>query len=141
MDDRALLDLLRRDGDAGMEALLARYGPLLRYVVGGVLRADGAIVGFTLGEVLRDCPVLLPAGQYLSVVYAGDYAAFPSHCAALLRAGRERGLEPAGEPVELYHIDAHDTDRIGEYRTEIQIPVQPQGLEESSDFGYNRDNS
>lgn len=38
MDDRALLDLLYRDGDAGMEALLARYGPLLRYVVGGVLR-------------------------------------------------------------------------------------------------------
>lgn len=38
MDDRALLELLRRDGDAGMEALLARYAPLLRYVVSGVLR-------------------------------------------------------------------------------------------------------
>ena len=38
MDDRALLELLRRDTDAGMEALLSRYGPLLRYVVNGVLR-------------------------------------------------------------------------------------------------------
>ena len=38
MDDRALLDLLDRDPNAAMEALLVRYGPLLRYVVGGVLR-------------------------------------------------------------------------------------------------------
>lgn len=38
MDDSALLDLLGRDPHAGMEALLGRYGPLLRYVVNGVLR-------------------------------------------------------------------------------------------------------
>ena len=38
MDDRALLELLDRDQNAGMEALLGRYAPLLRYVVGGVLR-------------------------------------------------------------------------------------------------------
>lgn len=38
MDDRALLELLDRDHNAGMEALLGRYAPLLRYVVGGVLR-------------------------------------------------------------------------------------------------------
>ena len=127
-------DLLRGLGSLCMGARLDPEG----FGRGDLTRYSAV---FFLGEVLRDCPVLLPAGQYLSVVYAGDYAAFPSHCAALLRAGRERGLEPAGEPVELYHIDAHDTDRIGEYRTEIQIPVQPQGLEESSDFGYNRENS
>ena len=38
MDDRALLELLAQDENAGMEALLGRYTPLLRYVVGGVLR-------------------------------------------------------------------------------------------------------
>lgn len=38
MDDSALLDLLSQDQHAGMEALLGRYSPLLRYVVGGVLR-------------------------------------------------------------------------------------------------------
>lgn len=38
MDDSALLELLGRDPHAGMEALLNRYGPLLRYVVNGVLR-------------------------------------------------------------------------------------------------------
>lgn len=38
MDTTALLELLRRDRTAGTEALLRQYGPLLRYVVGGVLR-------------------------------------------------------------------------------------------------------
>ena len=38
MDERALLELLDRDPNAAMEALLERCGPLLRYVVGGVLR-------------------------------------------------------------------------------------------------------
>lgn len=38
MDTTALLELLRQDRGAGTEALLRQYGPLLRYVVGGVLR-------------------------------------------------------------------------------------------------------
>ena len=38
MTDTELLDLLRQDRAAGTEALLTRYRPLLRYVIGGVLR-------------------------------------------------------------------------------------------------------
>ena len=38
MTDLELAQLLRTDRDAGMEALLRQYGPLLRYVIGGVLR-------------------------------------------------------------------------------------------------------
>lgn len=38
MDAGALLDLLKKDRATGMEALLIQYGPLLHYVVGGVLR-------------------------------------------------------------------------------------------------------
>lgn len=38
MDDAGLLARLREDRGAGMEALLGQYGPLLRYVIGGILR-------------------------------------------------------------------------------------------------------
>ncbi len=38
MNDTELLSLLREDRDSGTEALLAQYGPLLRYVIRGVLR-------------------------------------------------------------------------------------------------------
>lgn len=110
-------ELLRGLGSLCMGASLDPGG----FLRGDLTRYSGV---FFLGEELSDCPVLLPAGQYLSEVYAGDYAAFPQRCAALLEKGRERGLEPAGVPVELYHIDAHDTDQIDEYRTEIQIPVR-----------------
>lgn len=38
MTDRELMNILARDRNAGMEALLHQYTPLLRYVIGGVLR-------------------------------------------------------------------------------------------------------
>ena len=38
MTDLELAQLLRTDRERGMEALLGQYGPLLRYVIGGVLR-------------------------------------------------------------------------------------------------------
>ena len=41
MTDTELLDLLRRDRAAGTEALLTRYRPLLRYVIGGILAESG----------------------------------------------------------------------------------------------------
>ena len=54
MDDRALLELLDRDHNAGMEALLGRYAPLLRYVVGGVLR-DRSSDCFRNAPALHGC--------------------------------------------------------------------------------------
>ena len=38
MTDAELLAQWAQDRDAGMEALLRKYGPLLRYVIGGILR-------------------------------------------------------------------------------------------------------
>ena len=41
MSDTELLELLRQDRAAGTEALLDRYRPLLRYVIGGILQETG----------------------------------------------------------------------------------------------------
>ena len=38
MSDAELLEQLQSAPADGMEALLAKYGPLLRYVIGGILR-------------------------------------------------------------------------------------------------------
>ena len=44
----------------------------------------------------------------------------------MLAAGVEAaGYVPAGAPLELYRIDAHDTNREEEYVTELQMRVAP----------------
>lgn len=50
MTDADLLARLSSDRAAGMEALLRQYGPLLRYVIGGILR-DGPDAEDCLSEV------------------------------------------------------------------------------------------
>ena len=34
------------------------------------------------------------------------------------------GRGPAGPPLELYRVDAHDTNREADYVTELQVPVR-----------------
>ena len=38
--------------------------------------------------------------------------------------GRPAGRRPAGPPLELYRVDAHDTNREEEYVTELQMRVE-----------------
>lgn len=67
---------------------------------------------------------LLPAGQYAGLFYRGSYDRLDRHLETLLRGVRERGLTPAAPPLELYHIDVHDTRREEEYVTELQVLVR-----------------
>lgn len=66
----------------------------------------------------------LPAGRYARRFYRGAYAGFEAACRALDADIRALGLSPAGPPLELYRIDAHDTGHEAEYVTEIQRRVQ-----------------
>ncbi len=130
--------ILSLEIDYALKKLENRHAELLRGLgslcMGARLDADSMARGefthysgvFFLGEELKGCPVILPAGRYLSLVYTGAYENFPRHCRALLAYARQKGLAAVGEPIELYHIDAHDTDDDGEYKTEIQLPVTRQ---------------
>ena len=40
------------------------------------------------------------------------------------RSPRPSGRPPAGPPLELYRVDAHDTNREEEYVTELQMRVE-----------------
>lgn len=67
----------------------------------------------------------IPAGTYLSAVHAGGYASIGETYRLLRREAAARGLAAAGTPIELYHVDVHDTGDEREYRTEVQMRVQP----------------
>ena len=67
---------------------------------------------------------VLPAGEYASLFYRGSYERLEEHCGTLFRGVAGMGLELDGEPLELYRIDAHDTDLEEEYLTELQVKVR-----------------
>ena len=67
---------------------------------------------------------VLPAGEYARLFYRGGYGALQRHYQTLLAQVAASGRRPAGEPLELYRIDAHDTNREAEYVTELQVPVR-----------------
>ncbi|MFR4200417.1 MAG: MerR family transcriptional regulator [Flavonifractor plautii] len=66
----------------------------------------------------------LPAGEYACLYYRGAYDRLEEHCGALLAGIAAAGRRPAGPPLELYRVDAHDTNREEEYVTELQMRVE-----------------
>ncbi len=68
---------------------------------------------------------ILPAGEYARLYYRGPYDRLQEHLERLLSDLRRLGRGPAGPPLELYRIDAHDTNLETEYVTELQVRVAP----------------
>lgn len=66
----------------------------------------------------------LPAGDYASLFYRGAYDRLEEHYRALMAGVEGLGMVPDGLPLELYRVDAHDTNREEEYVTELQIKVK-----------------
>lgn len=72
----------------------------------------------------QPCDAQLPPGQYARLFYRGSYQRLGEHLRTLAAGVRARGLTPAGPPLELYHIDTHDTNLEEEYVTEVQMLVR-----------------
>lgn len=66
----------------------------------------------------------LPAGTYASLFYQGSYERLGQHLHTLSEGIGKLGLTPAAAPLELYHIDTHDTSLEEEYVTQLQVLVQ-----------------
>ena len=64
---------------------------------------------------------VLPAGEYARLYYRGEYDRMEEHMGTLLAGIRAAGRAPEGAPLELYRIDAHDTNHPEEYVTELQV--------------------
>ena len=63
----------------------------------------------------------LPAGEYACLYYRGAYDRLEEHCGVLLAGIAAAGRRPAGPPLELYRVDAHDTNREEEYVTDCLL--------------------
>lgn len=69
------------------------------------------------------CNHVLPAGDYLSVCYRGDFSKSLDLVPKMFQEAERLGLAPAGDPMEFCHIDRFETADRAEYLTEIQLPV------------------
>ncbi len=87
----------------------------------GVFNHFSCVFFLTPADGPRDA--LLSPGRYASLFYRGGYNRLDRHLEMLLENIRARGLTPAAPPLELYHIDVHDTRQESEYVTELQMLV------------------
>ena len=91
---------------------------------------------FYLGCRRREADGALPAGAYASVFFTAARTAglrtYAPRCGPSLAA---QGLRQDGPVMELYHIDAHDTARVDEYLTEVQVRVARAGQKGSGEHG------
>lgn len=80
-------------------------------------------VFFILDQDTSDYDFELPAGQYLSCYYRGDYSQNAVRVQELFAYAKEHHLEIIGDPFETYTIDNRDTIITQEFLTEIQMQV------------------
>lgn len=67
--------------------------------------------------------VSIPAGDYLTLLYQGGYEQTGKYLPQMLAYMEENGHQLAGEPLEFYRIDIHETSQKNEFLTELQIPI------------------
>ena len=80
-------------------------------------------VFFILEDTAEDFDFMLPAGQYLSTYYKGDYVQSAERISELLHYAEGEGFTLLGDPFELYALDNRDTSRPEEFITQIQVRV------------------
>lgn len=66
---------------------------------------------------------IIPEGRYISVKYRGNYNQTNYYIMKAVNYAMEKGLKLISNPLEIYHIDVHETEIIDEFITEIQIQV------------------
>ena len=97
--------------------------------IGSVIPKDAALSGacrtyravFILGE---EGEAELPAGQYLSLCYGGDYDGVEAAIAKMLDYAGAQNLELLGDFLEILWVDIHTSARAEEFITELQVRVQ-----------------
>lgn len=81
-------------------------------------------VFFILEENIPDFDFILPAGNYLSYYYRGDYTQNDKRLKELLDFAQRHRFELTGSPFEIYAVDNRDTLDSSEFLTEIQVLIK-----------------
>lgn len=95
----------------------------MNYVQKGIYNHFSSV--FFIVSELDQCDAVLPGGCYASTIYSGEYENLARMLPRLLQFVEEQGLCTDGAPLELYRIDAHETNDSKEYKTEVQVKVKP----------------
>lgn len=80
-------------------------------------------VFFILNDDDPEYDFVLPAGEYLSLYYRGDYRQSSDRIIDVLSFAKEKGHPLLGDPFEIYEIDNRDTINTEEFLTEIQVRI------------------
>ncbi|MGI5985419.1 MAG: MerR family transcriptional regulator [Clostridiales bacterium] len=80
-------------------------------------------VFFILEQETDEYDLLLPAGQYLSYFYRGNYLQSSDRIKEVLHYAEEAGFCALGDPFEIYEIDNRYTVLEEEFLTEIQVRI------------------
>lgn len=72
--------------------------------------------------------LIVPAGEFATVRYSGPYTQTVSFMPQLVKYAEKQGRSACGDALELYLVDIHETENIGEYITELQLPVRENAL-------------
>lgn len=80
---------------------------------------------FMLREGGEPCDVKIPAGEFATVCFRGDYQNTARFMPKLLAYAKAHHRVPCGNALELYLIDIHESGDPAEYITELQLPVTP----------------
>lgn len=82
---------------------------------------------FFVVEENEDYDFLIQEGIYLSVKYRGNYNQTNYYILKIAEYANLNGYTLTSNPLEIYHIDVHETSIIDEFITEIQIRVSKKG--------------
>lgn len=126
---------LEQDVDALFKKLENEHEERLRGIVdkqmGAALHRESVGKGlynryayaFYICSDIDDYDDLLPGGLYASLVYRGAYEHINEALPKLISFIDTQGLHPVAAPMELYHVDIHDSRDVGEFLTELQVRV------------------
>ena len=76
-----------------------------------------------LNEDERIYNITFDENYYITMTYRGSYSNNKEYINRMIEYSTEKNYEIIGDPIEIYKIDVHETGKVEEFITEIQIPI------------------
>lgn len=77
-----------------------------------------------LNEDERIYNITFDENYYITMTYRGSYSNNKEYINRMIEYSTDKNYEIIGDPIEIYKIDVHETGKVEEFITEIQIPIK-----------------
>ncbi|MBC5996330.1 MerR family transcriptional regulator [Romboutsia ilealis] len=68
--------------------------------------------------------ITFDGNYYITMTYRGSYSNNKEYINRMIEYSDEENYDIIGDPIEIYKIDVHETGKVEEFITEIQIPIK-----------------